>query len=150
MRFRFILLALAALLGACHDEKGPVPVQYGREVCTMCGMIISDPHYAAEIRGGPKNQIVKFDDIGDAIQWLDKKSHWSPEDPREFWVMNSQDGVHWLDARAAFYIPGESPMDYGWAAVPERAEGAADFAAMRAKVLERGVTSQCTPGGAHP
>jgi hypothetical protein len=112
-------------------------------------MIISDPHYAAEVRGGPDNKVKKFDDIGDAMVWLDKKG-WGLDGAKEIWVMDSEDGKTWLDARRAFYLSGASPMESGFAAVAAAGEGRIGFDAMRQAVLARGDTSHCatpaTPG----
>jgi len=145
--------ALLTLLAACKDDSGPVPIKYGRESCEMCGMIISDPRYVAEVRGGPDNKIKKFDDVGDAVTWLEKKG-WGLAATKEFWVMNSEDGKTWLDGRKAFFIHGATPMDYGFAAVPVQQDGALSFDDMRAAVLARGSTSMCAPdqqtGGVKP
>jgi len=147
-RRRFLLIAAGApfMLSACtRKTEGPEDIRYGREVCTMCGMIISDPHYAAEIRGGPDKALVKFDDIGDAVNWLEMQS-WRKTQLVEFWVMNGENGSEWLDARTAHYLPGMvSPMDYGYLAVKEPREGAVDFATMSKAALEKGVSSRCPP-----
>ncbi|HVI50514.1 MAG TPA: hypothetical protein VM661_04820 [Candidatus Sulfotelmatobacter sp.] len=137
--------ALLTLLAACKDDSGPVEIKYGREACEMCGMIISDPHYAVELRGGPENRIKKFDDVGDAVTWMEKKG-WGLAATKEIWVMNSEDGKTWLDGRKAFFIRGTSPMDYGFAAVTDHREGSLTFDEMRTTVLARGSTSMCAPG----
>lgn len=141
------IAALVLLIGlaGCKDDKGPAEVKFGRDTCTMCGMIISDPHYATEVRGGPDNKIVKFDDIGDAMNWLERKG-WGLGATTEIWVMNSEDGKTWLDARHAFFRHGMSPMSYGFAALPAAAEGTVTFDEMRTASLKRGVTSMCEPG----
>ena len=43
-------IAAGLLLGACDSGSGPVDVKLGRDVCEMCGMIISDPRFLAEVR----------------------------------------------------------------------------------------------------
>lgn len=49
------LLAAAPLVSACKPQtEGPEDIRWGRETCEICGMIISEPHYAAEVRGGPR------------------------------------------------------------------------------------------------
>jgi nitrous oxide reductase accessory protein NosL len=141
---RLAALLLVIGLAACKPDSGPVEIKYGREACEMCGMIISDPHYATEARGGPDNKLVKFDDIGDAMNWLEKKG-WGLAATKELWVMNSLDGTTWLDARQAFFKHGHSPMDYGFAALPTQTEDAVSFDEMRAQTLKRGMTSRCEP-----
>lgn len=147
-RRRFLGLVAAtpiALSGCTRQSEGPEEIRFGREVCAMCGMIISEPRFAAEIRGGPDGVLVKFDDIGDAVNWLEMQA-WRTTQLKEFWVMNSDNGEEWLDARSAWFLTGQvSPMDYGFAAVKDRREGAVDFAAMTKAALEKGVSSRCPP-----
>jgi len=139
------LLAAAPLLVACKEpDEGPVEIRWGRETCTICGMIISDARYAAEIRDPEKN-VFKFDDIGDAIHWLSVQD-WKADPTLEFWVRDSNTGKDWLDARKAFYHPDTiSPMDYGYAAVPTNEPGTVTFEVMRAAVILRGLSSRCLP-----
>jgi nitrous oxide reductase accessory protein NosL len=140
------MLAAAPLLAGCKPQtEGPEKIRYGREVCEICGMIISDPLYASEVRGGPDQRLVKFDDIGDAVHWLEMQP-WKEDSGIEFWVMNSENGTDWMDARASYYLTGVvSPMDYGYAAIPAYEHGAVDFATMKAAVLEKGISSRCLP-----
>lgn len=150
---RVMAFALLALLSACKDDSGPVPIKFGREACEMCGMIISDPRYVTEVRGGPENRIKKFDDMGDAVTWLEKKG-WGLDATKEFWAMNSEDGKSWLDARQSYFVHGDTPMNYGFAAIPDHREGSLTFDEMRAAVLARGSTTLCAPdqqtGGVKP
>ena len=126
-----LLLALAA----CGESAGPVEIKYDRDVCENCGMIISTPRYAAQLRTAD-GKVHKFDDIGDALAWLEKQCI-SPDGTKEFWVMDSAEGKTWLDARKAFYARGRSPMNYNFAAVAKPAEGAVDFSAMRAQAVRK-------------
>lgn len=152
-RRRFLGIAAFAplALSACtRQTEGPEEIRYGREACTMCGMIISDPRFAAEIRGGPDGVLVKFDDVGDAVNWLEMQA-WRNESLKEFWVMDSDTGKDWLDARASHYLPGQmSPMDYGFAAVKAARAGTVSYEQMREAALKRGITSRCPPGMEQP
>lgn len=136
--------AVAALsLGACSDKgTGPVEVRWGKESCAYCGMIVDDPRYAAQIRGGEKRKVWKFDDIGDAVLWLAKQSF--ADDPAtEFWVGNSDRGG-WIDAKTAWYLEGrKSPMAHNFGAVPDQRPGGVDYAAWTRLILERGAPSDC-------
>ena len=140
------MLAAVPLVAACKPKKeGPEDIRWGRETCEICGMIISDPRYAAEVRGGPDKRLAKFDDIGDAVHWLDMQS-WKEEPDVEFWVRDSNTGEDWLDARTSYYHSGTvSPMDYGYAAVPSAEPGAVRFDEMVKAVLSRGLSSRCLP-----
>ncbi len=145
---RHVLGSLAVLpfLVACKEQKeGPEDIRWGRETCAICGMIISDSRFAAEIRGGPDRTLLKFDDIGDAVHWLSIQT-WKDEPETEFWVMDSNNGREWLDARRAFYhTDAVSPMDYGYAAVASREPGTVDFAAMWDGAIAHGLTTGCLP-----
>jgi copper chaperone NosL len=127
-----ILLALSQV--GCKPDKGPVEINYGRDTCTMCGMIISDPRTAAEIRGGPRHEVMKFDDIGEAVAWS-RTQAWMSDPDTEFWAMNSEDGKTWLDARKAFYRHGDTPMNYDFVAVPAAGKDTVNFEEMRTQTL---------------
>lgn len=140
------LLVAAPMLAACKEQtEGPEDIRWGRETCVICGMIISDARYAAEVRGGADKRLYKFDDVGDAVHWLSVQE-WKAGPDVEFWVMDSNNGTDWLDARTAYYHPDTiSPMAYGYAAVPTREAGTVTFEVMRASVLMRGLASGCLP-----
>lgn len=144
-RNRLRLFALAALpfLPACtrDPDHGPGKVHWDRDTCERCGMAVSDRHYAAQVRGGPKREAFKFDDIGCALFWL-KEQPWADAAETEIWVNDFRSG-EWLDARKAHYLPGKtSPMAYGFGALggdknaPEA--GSVDFDTMKANILARG------------
>lgn len=146
-RRRLLALLPAAIvvsgLPACADKgSGPVEVRWGKENCAYCGMIVDDPRFAAQVRGGPKGKVWKFDDLGDAILWLAKQPF--GDDPEtEFWVGDS-DKRGWLDGKAAWYVEGrKSPMAHNFGAVADKRAGAVDFAQLRKTVLERGSPTQC-------
>lgn len=143
------LIGIAPVVLACTPQtEGPEEIRYGREKCQICGMIISDPAYAAEIRGGTDKALYKFDDIGDAVNWLVMQS-WKDDPDIEFWVMNSENGTQWLDARLVSYKSGTmSPMAYGFAAVPAPVAGAVPYEEMKKAVIDRGLTSRCLPAEA--
>jgi nitrous oxide reductase accessory protein NosL len=135
---------LAALLAACSGAapaSGPVPVTLGRDSCTRCQMLLSDPRFVAEVRGGPGATLYKFDDIGCAATWLATQG-WGAEAATRIWVaaLTSRAGaIEWLDARRAFYLPGYgSPMGYNYGASATAAAGSVDFATLQHAALTRG------------
>ncbi|CAA7626839.1 conserved hypothetical protein [Candidatus Terasakiella magnetica] len=136
-------LALVAS-GCTKNETGPAEIKWGRDTCDYCGMIVDDPHFAAQVRGGPKRKVFKFDDLGDAILYLSKQS-WADEPTTEFWVGSLETG-EWLDGRKAFYVGDQrTPMAHGYGAVAAAKAGALDFPALKAAILSRGSTSRCEP-----
>jgi nitrous oxide reductase accessory protein NosL len=135
-RFTIVLeasaIVAALLLGGCDSNSGPEDVKLGRDVCEMCGMIISDPRFVAEVRLAD-GKIHKFDDVGDAVNWLSQGCK-APADVKEFWVMDSANGKTWLDARTAFYRRAQTPMSYGFGAVSARTADGVSFETMRSRV----------------
>ncbi len=146
------LLALCAAWPqlACRRGEGPEAIHYDRDTCEICNMIISDPRFAAQVRD-PHGNVHKFDDIGDAIHWIARQPWFEAgQRPREIWVMNMEDGKTWLDARKAWYVPGQiTPMDYGFGAMPRQRPGALSFEEMRRQVVARGLSSRCEDPLAH-
>jgi hypothetical protein len=155
-RRRFLYLgsgaALAAALG-CEREAGKwppgmQPIVWDRDTCVRCSMVISDPRFAAEMRGGENGKngdtVFKFDDIGCLVFWLRDKAAqfpWMADAATRLWVADSTDlrGTTWLDPRQAHYLGGRfSPMGYNFAAVRDAASGSLTFEAMREQVLTKG------------
>ncbi len=138
-----LLLPLAGCGQRGHWPQGMAEIKWDRDTCTRCGMVISDPRFAAQMRGGPKNQAMSFDDIGCLVFWLKDqaaKYPWMNETATRFWVADADAlGDQWLDPREAFYLPGRlSPMGYNFAAVGAASAGSLRYDDMRRDVLARG------------
>lgn len=132
----WFLLGATLLLAACSrgPATGPVEIKWDRDACTRCSMAISDRNYAVQVRGGPKKQVYKFDDIGCAVHWL-KGQPWGDEPATEIWVADYRSGK-WLDARAAHYVTGKrTPMGYGYGAADEALPGSIGFDETRKQLL---------------
>lgn len=134
----FLLGTVALFLAACsrEPETGPVELKWDRDTCKRCSMAISDRHYAVQVRGGPKNQAFKFDDIGCAVHWL-KDQPWAGDPATEIWVTDFRSGK-WLDARTAHYVAGKTtPMAYGYGATSEASPGSIGFEEVRKQLLAK-------------
>ncbi|MFO0598116.1 MAG: hypothetical protein U0228_22630 [Myxococcaceae bacterium] len=119
-------LALAACTSGSSD--GPAEVKWDRDVCRSCGMVMSDRHFAAEVRA-PSGAVSKFDDIGCALKWLDEQP-FANDPATKLWVARGSDGA-WLDGRTAHYVAGKtSPMGFNFSAVDGDQPGN-DLAAQR-------------------
>lgn len=115
-------LALGLFAVACQTADGPVDPVWGKQLCSTCRMIVSEPAYAAQLidQGGKRHF---FDDIGCMDAFLVEHSK-TP--PRGTWVRSNE---RWVDATSARYASGaRSPMDYGF--VPKE-QGPLDFASVR-------------------
>lgn len=146
----FALTPIAALLSACGQKgdwpEGMAEIKWDRDTCVRCNMVISDRRFAAEMRGGQKNTVFKFDDIGCLAFWLRDKVQqfpWIGEPATRLWVAEytSRAGEtgRWLDARTAQYLGGRiSPMGYNYAAVAYPQPGSIDFATLREHILALG------------
>lgn len=140
----FALTPLAALLAACGKSgwpEGMAEIKWDRDTCTRCRMAISDRRFAAEVRGGPKDQIFKFDDIGCMVFWL-KEQAWGNDPQVRLWVADAAskpDRLTWLDPRQANFVGGKtSPMGYNFAAYGQAQAGSIAFSEMRELLLQKG------------
>jgi copper chaperone NosL len=130
---RRLLFLHVVLFAGCSVEpqSGPGEVRWDRETCARCAMAVSDPHYSAQVRGGPpggSSRLYKFDDIGCALLWLEKQP-WRENPATEIWVNDHRDGA-WLDARSAWYVTGKiTPMDYGLGAQREKSANSITYTA---------------------
>jgi nitrous oxide reductase accessory protein NosL len=132
-RYYFLSFAMFSLiLSACsgEPETGPVEVKWDQNNCERCRMMLSDRHFAAQIRYFPENKrarVVKFDDIGCATLWL-KEKQWKDDPKTQIWVTDHRSG-EWIDARKATYIrKNNSPMGYDLGAQTEAAPDVLSYA----------------------
>ena len=143
----FMLTPLAAALSGCSKSgwpEGMVEIKWDRDTCPRCSMVISDRRFAAELRGGPKDTAIKFDDIGCMTFWIRDKLKdmpWLADATTRMWVADSTSKgkeVTWLDPRKAQFITKTSPMGYNFGAVTYPQMGSMDFESMRQHVLAKG------------
>ena len=116
-----LALVLALIVAGCARQTALVPpeIHYGSETCADCGMIISDPHYAAAIAWRTTRddsvQTADFDDIGCLLNW---HRHHANAQIVAAWVKNVRT-AEWLDATSASYVKSDhltTPMGSGIAA----------------------------------
>lgn len=120
----WIALALGFLLVGCQtvDLEAPPEIQYGRDVCSRCGMIIDDPRFAAGYVTTDGKQRI-FDDIGDMLLY-----HKLSGDAVHAWWVHDYDTEQWLRAETAVFVQSDalhSPMGHGLAAVSTAAQAQA-------------------------
>ncbi|MGC9261487.1 MAG: nitrous oxide reductase accessory protein NosL [Phycisphaerae bacterium] len=114
--------ALAAVLGLAGCARHntvllPPKIHYGYDTCAWCGMIISNPHFAAAVaynRNGTPHDAC-FDDIGCMLSW--QKAH-GQTSLLKVWVKNYAT-QKWMAAQRACFIHSAAiitPMASGIAA----------------------------------
>ncbi len=136
-RTRLLLLGLVSLvlLGACAPAatpETPPVIRYGEDVCDSCGMIISDPAYAAAYVT-KTGETRRFDDIGEMVTSYRKQR----EEVAVFWVHDR--GTHeWLRATTAHFVVSpyiHTPMGYGVAAYATESHAGEQAAQLTGRVL---------------
>lgn len=116
-------LLVLIMLSACSGEPqtGPVDTKWDRDSCERCRMVLSEPHFATQIRyfpPGKYSRVAKFDDFGCAVLWLQDKP-WKEDSQTEIWVADHRNG-EWINALTATYVArNNTPMAYGLGAQSE-------------------------------
>jgi copper chaperone NosL len=130
---RIALLVLVLALGAaCGRSEGPVPVVFDRTPCAHCGMLVSDPRFAAQLHTAD-GEVLDFDDPGCLFAW--RAAH--PGEPHGVWYHHVRED-RWLgEAEVAFIAVDESPMGFGIGAVELGAAGAFGRAEAQERVQRR-------------
>jgi len=102
------VLAAVAAYGCGGAETGPPALELDRSACAGCGMLISDPAFAAGYRVGHNSAV--FDDIGCLLRHLDHEGlAAAPE--LELWFLGN-DSEWFPSAQASFVYSTEleTPM----------------------------------------
>lgn len=126
-----LLAALLALIipfaGCGEDTKADEPpkINYGVDVCSRCGMIISEERYASGIVDEDGDALI-FDDAGEMIFMLQEEG----VNDRRVWVHDAE-SLEWIDGTEAYYVVSMdvvTPMGTGVTAFAEESDAEA-FAA---------------------
>lgn len=124
----FSLLAVV-LLTACAGSSGeprPPEIQYGQDMCSACGMLISEARFASATLLN-KGEARIFDDIGEMLVY--HMDH--PEEQVQAWFVHDYGSESWIRGESAFFVKSEaikSPMGSGIVAFEKKADAEA-FAA---------------------
>ena len=121
---RFVGGAMLFLLAACAPPRtqGPPVIRYGRNVCSHCGMIVSEARYASGYID-PTGKSVIFDDLGEIFIEINGHS-----DLLARAYVNDVEATAWIPAKDAFYVRVAglaTPMGYGISAYRDQARASA-------------------------
>ncbi|MDR7418618.1 MAG: twin-arginine translocation signal domain-containing protein [Armatimonadota bacterium] len=101
------------LLGREPASSGPPVLRYGQDRCDACGMIISDPRYAAAARDAAG--VRRYDDIGCLLGHAGA----ALRSGQARGYVHDAETHEWLDAGAAAFVRSpaiRTPMGFGIAA----------------------------------
>lgn len=118
-----VLTLLVAACGGDMTERNPPQIHMGRDMCLECGMIISDPRYAAAYEYEGDDRF--FDDIGDLIAYGLRNGELSATIP--VWVHDYHSEA-WLPAAEASFVMASdfaTPMGHGITAFVDPKDAAA-------------------------
>ena len=123
MKTNLIYLIPLMLLFACQVE--PEPIDFGKDACEHCRMLIMDPKFGAEIVTD-KGRVYKFDDVNCKGNFI-TENNISEENLKYNMVIDFSEPQTLINADRAFYVQSEdikSPMGSQIAAFnsQERAE----------------------------
>ena len=125
------LTALMAVSACGAKPSGPPAIEVDRTACSHCGMLISEPLYAAAYRVAGADARV-FDDIGCL-----RKAALAESRPLTFWFHDADDRA-WIDGTAAVFVASpeiRTPMGGGLLAYRDRAAAERAAAARRGRVI---------------
>lgn len=115
----FFLVLL--IISGCSQE--PQPIEYDKDSCTHCMMLITDAKYGAELITS-KGKCYKFDAVECLVDYLIE--HKSDEmDNAALWITDFTKPFHFINARTAHYLQNEkfhSPMGFNVLAVEDENE----------------------------
>lgn len=123
----WVLTAMLAAGCAPERDSGPPRLRFGEIMCAECGMLVSEPRFAAAARTA-SGDVIAFDDTGCLLRHAGHAARldW------QLWVPAEPDGA-WIDARTASFVHRAdlaTPMGYGLTAVAGAVDGSAmNFAA---------------------
>src|SRR5262245_57678322 len=96
---RHALIALALLMVSCRAaSSGPPEIVVDRTACSQCGMLISEPVYAAAYQAAG-SEVRVFDDIGCLVNAARKER---PAGLR-FWFHDATDG-EWIEGTEPSFV----------------------------------------------
>lgn len=113
-----LVTAVAAGAACAGGVDGPPVIEVDRSACAHCGMLISEPRFAAAYQTGSDARL--FDDIGCL---LDSAPRGVDRSRTRFWF-HDVNTAGWIDGQAAVFVHSthvRTPMAGGYVAYGDRA-----------------------------
>jgi copper chaperone NosL len=104
-----LLLVPLLLLPSC--DTSPQPLEYGKDECAGCKMILADSHYGAELITR-KGKVFKFDDVNCMLAYSSKELVGNNKECK-WWIIDFKHANQFLKADEAVYLKHDqlrSPM----------------------------------------
>ena len=118
LKFRAVFLFCVTLFFFGCEQKvqsGPAKINWDRDMCQRCVMVLSDRKNTIQLREPNTNKVYKFDDIGCMVLWF-REENIAFKDSAEIWITDASSG-EWINAREAFYTTDNvTPMAFGFSA----------------------------------
>jgi len=112
---RLVASFLLALAMACQSASdAPTDPVWGKQACSACAMLVSEPHFAAQVLTVAGDHLY-FDDVGCMAAFLLR----GKVPPKKAWVRDA-DGADraerkWVTTELSHFSKGaKTPMDYGF------------------------------------
>jgi len=137
------------MLGTADPPEGPVEPVWDHARCARCGMLVSEPRFAAQIQRRD-GKVLHFDDPG-CLLLHEAGRDGALGDAHAVWFHHAE-ASRWVPLRAVGFVAAEpTPMDFGLAAV-EHAErdDALGPEAARARARARLEATPASPETASP
>lgn len=110
MKNLFVLLLMMVTLASCTTE--PEPINFGKDICEHCKMVISDEKFGGEIITS-KGKIYKFDSAECLVDYKTENNEKLDNDATQFLVINFARPGDFIPAKETFYLNDkeyQSPM----------------------------------------
>lgn len=115
---------VAIVRGGSQLPDDVQPIEWNRQACAHCGMLVGEPHHAAQLITAD-GDVLAFDDPGCALRYLDERA---PRVHRLWFHHGTAD--RWIPAdRVRFTVGAITPMGSGLVATDGDAPRALDLPA---------------------
>ena len=110
MKNVLVILLMAVTLTSCTTE--PEPINFGKDICEHCKMVISDEKFGGELIT-EKGKIYKFDSAECLVDYKKENSSKLDGEKTQFLVINFAKPGDFIPAKESFYLNDkyyQSPM----------------------------------------